>query len=132
MRTATDRFGNYFSVRNQRPKCMRQSQILHVCFQSVKALCIWSWIPDTVAQNMAAAHANRGIFLHLETRTVKNFLKRSMEISLTLSKTVLLLLKNQYVRMSPNPVYNIPSTQRIATSQRHWNLSFLNNIHHTS
>ena len=41
---------------------MRQSQILHVCFQSVKALYIWSWIPDTVAQNMAAAHANRGIF----------------------------------------------------------------------
>ena len=38
------------------------------------------------------------------TNAVKNFRKSSMEISLTLSKIVLLPLKRQYIRMSPNPV----------------------------
>ena len=38
------------------------------------------------------------------TNAVKNFTKSSMEISLTLSKIVLLPLKRQYIRMSPNPV----------------------------
>ena len=58
--------------------------------ESVKALSrfIWSWLPDTasrgtIAFNMAATHANCAIFWTLNT--VKNFTKRSMEISLTLS-----------------------------------------------
>ena len=38
------------------------------------------------------------------TDAVKNFTKRSMAISLTLSKIVLLLFKRPYVCMSPNPV----------------------------
>ena len=39
--------------------------------KSVKALFIWSWVPDTasrrrIAYNMAAAHVNCAIFLDLE------------------------------------------------------------------
>ena len=70
-------------------------------------------------------------FLDL-TNAVKNFAKRTMEISLTFSKIVLLLLERQYVRMSPNPVLKkyawicfwtvyFPNTQQVATSQRRWN-----------
>ena len=59
------------------------------------------------------------------TNAAKSFTKKSMEISLTLSKIVLFLLKRQYVRISPNPILNLsvylPNTQRIANSQRRWN-----------
>ena len=58
----------------------------------------------TISYNMAAAHANCATFWTRFTNAVKNFTKRSMEISLTLPKIVLLLLERQYVRMSPNPV----------------------------
>ena len=73
--------------------------------------------------------------LDLQTlwRTLQSF---TMEIFLTLSKIVLLLLKRQYVRMSPKPVLKkdvwiclwtvyFPNTQRIATSQRRWNFVLL-------
>ena len=69
--------------------------------ESVKALLIWSRVPDTtsrrrIAYNMVAAHANCAIFW-----TLKNFTRRSMEVSLPLSKIVVLLLKRQYVGMFP-------------------------------
>ena len=64
--------------------------LFFMSLESVKALSrfIWSWLPDTasrrtIAYNMAATHANCAIFWTLNT--VKNFTKRSMEISLTLS-----------------------------------------------
>ena len=56
-----------------------------------------------ISCNMAAAHAKCATFWTF-TNAVKNFTKRNMEISLTLSKIVLLLLKRPYVCMSPNPV----------------------------
>ena len=92
MDATTDRFEKNFSVRSQRPKCMRQSQILRVFFflslESVKALFIWSWVHDTASRrrtacNMPTVHANFPPFR--VSFTVKNFTKRSMEISLTWS-----------------------------------------------
>ena len=93
-----------------------------------KALFIWSvYRPNGEQLQTIWPPPMRIVRIFRLRSTVKIFLKKIMEISLTLSKIVLLLLKRQYVRMSPNPVY-FPSTQRITTSQRHWTLFLFNNI----
>ena len=113
------------------PNTMCQSQIfvrLFLCLEGVRP-CLYDLCTRPHGEQLHTTWPPRMRivpFFRLRN-TVKNFIKRGMEISLTLSKTVLLLLKRQYVRMSPNPVY-FPSTQRLTTSQRHWNLFLFNNI----
>ena len=104
------------------PKSMCQSQIFvrlfFLCLERVRP-CLYDLCTRPHGEQLHTTWPPRMRIVPFFTlrNTVKNFIKRGMEISLTLSKTVLLLLERQYVRMSPNPVY-FPSTQRITTSQR--------------
>ena len=123
--TATDRFENNFSVNFSVPKCMCQKvcanhkflcAFFFLCLERVRP-CLYDVCTRPHGEQLHTTWPPRMRivpFFRLRN-TVKNFLKKSMEISLTLSKIVLLLLKRQYVRMSPNPVY-FPSTPRITTS----------------
>ena len=115
----------YRTMQQFRPQSAFQTQSV-ACILS--PICTWR----TISYNMAAEHAKCATFGLTFTNAVKNFTNRSMEISLTLSKIVLLLLKCPYVRMSPNPVLRkdawiclwtvyFPNSQRIATSKRRWN-----------
>ena len=92
MDTATDRFEKNFSVRSQRPKCMHESQILRVfffCLLKVLRRCLYGLGYPTQPYG-EQLHATWPLRMRIVPpfgvrNTVKNFTKRSMEISLTWS-----------------------------------------------